>query len=121
MKLTHVVCYIEDEHGEHMQKIAPAVFLDILTEATSEVTPEDDLAALEAEISRSRTPTPAAPAKAAAAPAPAQAAHKVVAGEVVLPRSAVDPLVKAKTRGELIEQLDIILSQFNARIAKEGE
>lgn len=119
MKLTHVVCYIEDEHGEHMQKIAPAVFLDILSEATSEVTPEDDLAALAAEISRSRTPTPTAPAK--AAPAPAQAAPKTIAGEIVLPRSAVDPLVKAKTRGELIEQLDIILSQFNARIAKEGE
>lgn len=111
MKLLSVVCRVEDELGEHLHNVEPAIFLDMLSAATESQEPPDELAELEAELAAAKkTPT-----------APATDKPKAIAGMLVLPRAAAEPIVTAKTRGEVYEQLDILLSQFGARLAHEGE
>jgi hypothetical protein len=116
MKLLSVVCRVEDELGEHLHNVEPAVFLDMLSAATEgAVEPPDELAELEAELAAAKKPS------AQAVPTPAVAKPKSAAGMIILPREAAEPIVTAKTRGEVYEKLDELLSQFGARLAQEGE
>jgi hypothetical protein len=123
VKLLSVVCRVTDDDGKNdrLHNIEPADFLDMLSAATEgEAEDVDDLAALQAELDASRKP-----AKGEAAPPPPQptaaATPKVVGGDVVLPHAAFDPLIGAKTRGELFDAVNALLSQFGARIANAGE
>lgn len=127
MKLASVVCrVVEDDGSEHLHNIEPAVFLDMLSAATEQQEPEDDLAALQAELDAARGHNAAANSKNAVPEGAVLTdqggyAIKQSNGMLVLPREALIPIMQAKTRGELIEKLDELLSQFNARFAKEGE
>lgn len=116
MKLMSVVCRVEDEMGEHLHNIDPSTFMDLLAAAVEGNEPPDELAELQAELDAAKKPAPVAPTPAAAVPKPVN-----VGGMVVLPRAAAEPIVTAKTRGEVYEKLDELLSQFNARLATEGE
>ena len=118
MKLVSVVCRVsENGEDDHLANIEPAQFLDLLSE--SQEPPEvNDFAELEAELAAARAPK--TPVLEAPAPLPVVQPGKSN-GMIVLPRAAVEPLFSAKTRGELIEKLNELLSQFNARLANEGE
>lgn len=112
-----MVCRVDEGEGtvEQLCNLDPESFLSMLEGATNAPQdPADDLAALEAEMrgAKPTVPTPAAPA----APQPAA----LVSGDgqtILLPRAAVEPLVQAKTRGELIEKLNELLSPFGIQIA----
>lgn len=119
MKLVSVVCRVsENGEDDHLANIEPTQFLDLLSES-QESTEADDIAALEAELASARAPK--APAEPRIAPSVPAVQPGKSNGMIVLPRAAVEPLFSAKTRGELIEKLNELLSQFNARLANEGE
>lgn len=119
MRLKFVVCRVDEGEGtvEQLINLDPESFISMLDDATKQGGgADDDLAALEAEMGRAKAaaaePVPTAPA----APQPAA----LVSGDgqtILLPRAAVEPLVQAKTRGELIEKLNELLSPFGIQIA----
>lgn len=122
MKLVSVVCRVIEDGGiEHLHNVEPAVFMDLLSNAVEG--DADDLAALEAELSAAKPspPVPNVVPNATTLAAVAEVEARRTGGEIVLPRAVIDPLVAAKTRGELIEKVNELLSQFGARVAKEGE
>lgn len=124
MKLLAVVCRVEDDGVEKLHNIEPAIFLDML--AASQESEADDLATLEAELAASRqhqepaTPVNAIPEGSSFVNGVA-VRTQTVEGLTVLPRAVAEPIVTAKTRGEVYEKLDELLSQFGARLAREGE
>lgn len=122
MRLKFVVCRVDEGEGtvEQLINLDPESFISMLDDATkAETEPVDDLAALEAEMGRAHQ----AAATVATSAAPQHAAAPegtMVSGDgkvVLLPRAAVEPLVQAKTRGELIEKLNELLSPFGIQIA----
>lgn len=123
MRLKFVVCRVDEGEGtvEQLINLDPESFISMLDDATKQGGgADDDLAALEAEMGRAKAAAaePAAPVTAVGSPATAGAA--LVSGDgqtILLPRAAVEPLVQAKTRGELIEKLNELLSPFGIQIA----
>ena len=124
MRLKFVVCRIDEGEGtvEQLINLDPESFISMLDDATKqEGGADDDLAALEAEMGRAKV--------AAVEPAhvenPATQTKAIPAGimvggdgqTILLPRAAVEPLVQAKTRGELIEKLNELLSPFGIQVA----
>lgn len=130
MKLKAVVCRITeiDSNGnesiEQLVNLDPESFIALLDDATKdEASPTDDLAALEAEMGRAKV-TAQAPEMPVPVPVPVPneklAPGVLIAGDgqtILLPRAAVEPLVQAKTRGELIDKLNELLSPFGIQIA----
>lgn len=120
MRLKFVVCRVDEGEGtvEQLINIDPESFISMLDEATKQSGGADaDLAALEAEMGRTKETTHAVSPLPVDAPIPN---GTIVAGDghtILLPRAAVEPLVQAKTRGELIEKLNELLSPFGIQIA----
>jgi hypothetical protein len=118
MILKSVVCRVEDELGEHLHNVDPATFMDLLSAAVEGASEVDELAALEAELNAGKA---AAAAIATDVAKLATELPKTVNGETVLPYAAFDPLIGAKTRGELFVAVNALLSQFGVRIAEPGQ
>lgn len=125
MRLKFVVCRVDEGEGtvEQLINLDPESFISMLDDATKQGGgADDDLAALEAEMGRAKAAA-AVPLSPAAPHAPVPAAlpaDVMVSGDgkmILLPRAAVEPLVQAKTRGELIEKLNELLSPFGIQIA----
>lgn len=127
MKLKAVVCRITeiDSNGnesiEQLVNLDPESFIALLDDATKQEWAQgaDDLAALEAEMGRAKAPAQA-PEMPAPLPNEKLAPGALIAGDgqtILLPRAAVEPLVQAKTRGELIDKLNELLSPFGIQIA----
>lgn len=120
MRLKFVVCRVDEGEGtvEQLINLDPESFISMLDDATKEeASPADDLAALEAEMGRAKEQAHAVSPLPVDAPIPN---GTIVAGDghtILLPRVAIEPLVQAKTRGELIEKLNELLSPFGIQIA----
>lgn len=122
MRLKFVVCRVDEGEGtvEQLINLDPESFIAMLDDATkAEASPTDDLAALEAEMGRAKAPAQA-PEMPVPLPNEKLAPGVLIAGDgqtILLPRAAVEPLVQAKTRGELIDKLNELLSPFGIQIA----
>lgn len=126
MRLKFVVCRVDEGEGtvEQLINLDPESFISMLDDATkAEADPADDLAALEAEMGRAKVMVAPVEKAHAMSPLPVDAPipnGTIVAGDghtILLPRVAIEPLVQAKTRGELIEKLNELLSPFGIQVA----
>jgi hypothetical protein len=130
MKIKAVVCRVDDENGNQnvLANVTLDDFIAYLGEMTAE--PEDELAALERELAgyqpQANAKTPAqekAENEGRLVPGDALASARPSGQVVVIPRSneLVVNICNAKTRGDVYAALDMLLSQFGARLAKDGE
>lgn len=126
MRLKFVVCRVDEGEGtlEQLINLDPESFIALLDEATKQSGggADDDLAALEAELRGAKQPVAVQVASVAPVVPDTESlpAGVLVSGNgktILLPRAAIEPLVQAKTRGELIEKLNELLSPFGIQIA----
>lgn len=122
MRLKFVVCRVDEGEGtvEQLINLDPESFISMLDDATKQGGgADDDLAALEAEMGRAKVAAQA-PEMPVPLPNEKHAPGVLIAGDgqtILLPRAAIEPLVQAKTRGELIEKLNELLSPFGIQVA----
>ncbi|HJQ13069.1 MAG TPA: hypothetical protein VJ840_18700 [Gemmatimonadaceae bacterium] len=119
MKLKAVVCRVDDGPGtpDQLINLDPHSFIELLDQATQ----EDDLAALEAEMYGKAAPaTPSLHIEPKETQTTAVPAGMMVAADgksILLPREAIEPLMQAKTRGELIEKFNELMQPFGIQVA----